>query len=161
MDEANKQYFIQILTKYRLGEATPEEIKFLESYYNLFDLNNDLITDENEADYLYLKDAIKANVDERIAQYQKKPVMMSSRSGWIRYAVAASILLFISVGAYFFIHNTHKADNFAANTYKAIMPGTNKATLTLGNGTTISLDDAANGQIAKQAGVKISKTADG
>ncbi|SEO95248.1 FecR protein [Mucilaginibacter gossypiicola] len=161
MDEANKQYFIQILTKYRLGEATPEEINFLESYYNLFDLNNDLITDENEADYLYLKDAIKANVDERIAQYQKKPVMMSSRSGWITYAVAASILLFISVGAYFFIHNTHKADNFAANTYKGIMPGTNKATLTLANGTTISLDDAANGQIAKQAGVKISKTADG
>lgn len=161
MDEANKQYFIQILTKCRLGEATQEEIKFLESYYNLFDLNDDLITDENETDYLYLKDAIKANVDERIAQYEKKPVMMPSRSGWIRYAVAASILLFILVGAYFFIRNGHKADNFAANTYKGIVPGTNKATLILANGTTISLDDAANGQIAKQAGVKISKTADG
>ena len=44
MDEPNKQYFIQILTKYRLGNATQEEIKFLESYYNLFDLNNDFIT---------------------------------------------------------------------------------------------------------------------
>ncbi|WP_431200590.1 hypothetical protein ACQ86K_14335 [Mucilaginibacter sp. P19] len=71
MDEANKQYFIQILAKYKRGEATQEEIKFLESYYNLFDLNDDLITDENEADYLYLKDAIKAKVDERIAQYEK------------------------------------------------------------------------------------------
>jgi transmembrane sensor len=161
MDEVNKQYFIQILTKYRLGEATQEEIKFLESYYNLFDLNDDLITDENEADYLYLKDAIKAAVDARISQYEKKPVTMHSRSGWIRYAVAASILLFISVGAYFFIRNTHKADNFAANTYKGIVPGTNKATLTLANGTTISLDDATKGQIAKQAGVKITKTADG
>ncbi|MDB5146119.1 MAG: hypothetical protein JWQ57_139 [Mucilaginibacter sp.] len=161
MDEANKQYFIQILTKYRLGEATPEEIKFLESYYNLFELNDGLITDENEADYLYLKDAIKATVDERIAQYEKKPVTMPSRSGWIRYAVAASILLFISVGAYFFIRSNHKADNFAANTYKGITPGGNKAILTLANGTTISLDDAGKGQIAKQAGVKISKTADG
>lgn len=161
MDEANKQYFIQILTKYRFGEATQEEIKFLESYYNLFDLNDDLITDENEADFLHLKNAIKANVDERIAQYEKKPATMPSRSGWIRYAVAASILLFISVGAYFFIRNAHKADNFAANTYKGIVPGTNKATLTLANGTTISLDDATKGQIAKQAGVKITKTADG
>lgn len=161
MDEANKQYFIQILTKYRRGTATQEEIKFLESYYNLFDLNDDLITDENEADFLHLKNAIKANVDERIAQYEKKPATMPSRSGWIRYAVAASILLFISVGAYFFIRNTHKADNFAANTYKGIVPGTNKATLTLANGTTISLDDATKGQIAKQVGVKITKTADG
>lgn len=161
MDEANKEYFIQILTKYRLGEATPEEIKFLEAYYNLFDLNDDLITDENEADYAYLKDAIKATVDQRIAQYEKKPVTLPSRSGWIRYAVAASILLFISVGAYFFIRNNHKADNFTANNYKGIVPGTNKATLTLANGTTISLDDANNGQIAKQAGVKITKTANG
>ncbi|HEX8024143.1 FecR family protein, partial [Mucilaginibacter sp.] len=161
MDEANKQYFIQILTKYRLGEATPEEIKFLEAYYNLFDLNDDLITEENEADYAHLKDAIKATVDQRIAQYEKKPVTLPSRYGWIRYAVAASILLFISVGAYFFIRNNHKADNFAVNTYKEIVPGTNKATLTLANGTTISLDDANNGQIAKQAGVKITKTANG
>lgn len=161
MDEANKQYFTQIQTKYRLGKATPEEIKFLESYYNLFDLNDDLITDENEADYLPLKNAIKANVDERIAQYEKKPVTIPSGSGWIRYAVAASILLFMSAGAYFFIRNHDKADNFAANTYKGIAPGTNKATLILANGTTISLDDATNGQIAKQAGVKITKTADG
>lgn len=161
MDEANKQYFVQILKRYRLGEATQEEIKFLESYYNLFDLNDALITDENEADYAHLKDAIKATVDQRIAQYEKKPVMLPSRSGWIRYAVAASILLFISVGAYFLIRSNHKADNLTANTYKGIVPGTNKATLTLANGATILLDDANNGQIAKQAGVKITKTADG
>lgn len=161
MDEASKQYFIQILTKYRLGEATQEEIKFLQAYYNLFDLNDDLITDENEADYAHLKDAIKATIDQRIAQYEKKPVTLPSRSGWIRYAMAASILLFISVGAYFFIRNSRKGDNFAVNTYKGIVPGTNKATLTLANGATISLDDANNGQIAKQAGVKITKTADG
>jgi transmembrane sensor len=161
MDEANKQYFLQILTKYRLGEATQEEIKFLEAYYNLFDLTDGLITDENEADYLHLKDAIKANVDRQISEYEKKPVSMPSRSGWVRYAVAASILLFISVGAYFFVQHNSKADNLAAGTYKGIVPGTNKATLTLANGTTILLDDAGKGQIAKQAGVKISKTADG
>ncbi len=161
MDEANKQYFIQILKKYRLGEATEEEIKFLDAYYNLFELNDGLITDENEADYLYLKDAIKATVDKRITQYEKKPVSMPSGPGWFRYAVAASILLFMSMGAYFFIRSNRKADNFAANTYKGIIPGTNKATLRLANGTTISLDDAGKGQIAEQAGVKISKAADG
>lgn len=161
MDEANKEYFVQILKKYRLGEATSEEIKFLESYYNLFDLNEDLITDQNEADYLPLKNAIKANIDQKIAQYEKKPLTMPSKYGWAKYAAAASILLFISAGTYFLMRNNRKANNLVANNYKNIKPGGNKATLTLAGGKTITLDDATNGQIAQQAGVSISKTANG
>ncbi|HEY1201554.1 MAG TPA: FecR domain-containing protein, partial [Niastella sp.] len=42
-----------------------------------------------------------------------------------------------------------------------IVPGSNKAILTLGNGQKISLTDAGNGQIAKQAGITITKQADG
>ncbi|AYL93875.1 FecR family protein [Mucilaginibacter celer] len=161
MDEANKAYFVQILKKYRLGEATNEEIKFLESYYNLFDLNDDLITDDNDADYLHLKNAIKANIDQKIAQYEKKPLTMPSKYGWAKYAVAASILLFAAVGTYFFTRNNHKADKLIANNYKSIKPGSNKATLTLAGGKTITLDDSVSGQIARQAGVIITKYANG
>ncbi|MEO3403945.1 FecR domain-containing protein [Mucilaginibacter sp. CAU 1740] len=161
MDEANKEYFKVLLTKYRLGEATNEEIKFLEAYYNLFELTDNLITDENEADYLPLKNTMKANIDQKIAQYEKKPLTMPSKHGWTKYAVAASILLFIWVGAYFFTRSGHKADHVAANNYSNIKPGGNKATLTLGNGKTITLDDTTNGQIAQQAGVLISKNANG
>lgn len=161
MDGANKEYFKVLLTKYRLGEATNEEIKFLEAYYNLFELTDDLITDENEADYLPLKDAMKANIDQKIAQYEKKPIPMPSKRGWTKYAVAASILLFISVGTYFFTRSSHKANHVVANNYSNIKPGGNKATLTLGNGKTITLDDTTNGQIAQEAGVVISKNAKG
>jgi transmembrane sensor len=161
MDEANKEYFKILLTKYRLGEATNQEIKFLEAYYNLFELTEDLITEENEADYLPLKNTMKANIDQKIAQYEKKPLTMPSKRGWTKYAVAASILLFIGFGTYFFTRSNHKADNVLANNYSNIKPGGNMATLTLGSGQTITLDDTTNGQIAQQAGVLISKTANG
>lgn len=161
MDEASKAYFKILLAKYRVGEASGEEIKFLEAYYNLFDLTEDLITEENEPGYLPLKEAMKASIDEQIARYGKKPVPISSKRGWAKYAVAASILLFISVGAIYFFRNGHKTSNIIANNYNGIKPGGNKATLTLGNGKTIVLDNTSKGQIAQQAGVLISKTANG
>ncbi|HMF72741.1 MAG TPA: FecR domain-containing protein, partial [Flavitalea sp.] len=43
----------------------------------------------------------------------------------------------------------------------SIATGSNKASLTLSDGTTIVLDDAANGLLTTQAGIKISKTTDG
>ncbi|HEX8020214.1 FecR family protein, partial [Mucilaginibacter sp.] len=42
-----------------------------------------------------------------------------------------------------------------------ILPGSNKAYLTLANGSKIVLDDAKNGQLAASAGVKVSKAANG
>jgi hypothetical protein len=162
MNDTGRQYLIQILKKYREGEATSEEKIFLEAYYNTFDLNEDVITEDNEAKYARLKAAIKNIVDQRIELYQKKQVSGKVRSLWIRYVAAASILIFISFGSYLFIRN-HSAKNtsIAHNAYKGIVPGGNKAILKLANGLMIALDDAMKGEIARQAGVTITKTADG
>jgi hypothetical protein len=160
MDELSKQYFIQILAKYRLGEATNEETKFLEAYYDVFDLNDDVITDENEQDYFYLKERIKNKIDERIDGLQKRPVVRTQYL-WIKYAAAALILLFISFGGYFIIRTGNSKNNAVVHSYKAIVPGGNKAILTLANGTKIALDDVIKGIVARQAGVSITKTANG
>ena len=162
MNDTGRQYLIQILKKYREGEATSEEKTFLEAYYNTFDLNEDVITEDNEAEYAGLKAAIKNAVDQRIELYQKKRVPGKVRSMWVRYVAAASILIFISFGSYMLIRN-HNAKNggLAHNSFKGIVPGGNKAILTLANGLMIALDDAMKGEIAKQAGVTITKTADG
>ena len=160
MDEANKQYFFEILTKYRLGNASKEEIKFLESYYDLFELNDDLITDENEFEYVFLKSVIKKTIDEKIAQHEKKTFSIGLKSIYIKYAIAASILFFLSITTYIFVSKNNKP-NIINNAYKGIVPGGNKAMLTLANGTKITLDDASKGEIAKQAGASITKTADG
>ena len=73
--------------------------------------------------------------------------------------VAALLVIAISVGLFFQKKNVEKPEN----TYVAysIKPGGNKATLTLANGKKLILTDSLEGQLANEAGVKISKTKKG
>jgi len=83
---------------------------------------------------------------------------MKSSKTWLKWAVAAAILIAGFAGFYHYrVTTTLQRNIFAAD----IAPGKNKAVLTLANGKTISLTDAANGDIAREAGISITKTADG
>ncbi len=91
-----------------------------------------------------------------------KPVNI--RSLYIkRWLVAASVLVFLGSGLMYFVieHQRRLQNNIALTNKKDISPGGNKAILTLADGSKISLTDARNGQIAKQSGIQITKTADG
>lgn len=78
--------------------------------------------------------------------------------------IAASILILCSVGLYLF-----RLERMPARTVdlaQATLPrptpeDSRKATLTLADGSTLVLDEAQNGKIARQQGVQISKNADG
>lgn len=80
-----------------------------------------------------------------------------------RVAAAAAVLLLLSAGAMFFLNNKKAAPVPAetASVQPQIVPGSNKAILTLGNGDQISLTDAADGELARQGDTRISKTKDG
>lgn len=84
---------------------------------------------------------------------------------WSRVAVAASLLLVVGSVVYF--TQKGKSEPVATHTPKPKVvardaePGTNKAVLTLGDGSTIVLNDAGNGTLAEQGGIEVSKTADG
>jgi len=83
---------------------------------------------------------------------------------WYQLGIAASILILITTGLYFYKNRTVD-DNIAAKvvepTEAIITPGDDKAILTLSDGTKIILEDAKNGILANQAGVNIQKTSDG
>ncbi|WP_316825869.1 FecR family protein [Pedobacter miscanthi] len=74
----------------------------------------------------------------------------------IKWAAAAVVFIVFSFTAYISL-NKKKEHVFATD----VAPGKNKAILTLANGKKISLSDATNGDIAKEAGFSITKTADG
>ena len=74
-------------------------------------------------------------------------------------AVAAAILIITTSILFYYNHETNKPVNYS-KVYD-VAPGKKTATLTLANGKRIVLSDVVNGQIAKQAGVSIFKTADG
>lgn len=74
----------------------------------------------------------------------------------LKWAAAAAVLVVFSFTAYLSL-NKKKEHVFASD----VAPGKNKAVLTLANGKKISLSDAITGDIAKEAGFSITKTANG
>jgi len=80
------------------------------------------------------------------------------------FRVAAVLFIVISAGMIWFNFRSGSA-RFSAKTdtskFQEVMPGGNKATLTLANGTKIVLDRLQNGQIAQQAGSIVQKINDG
>jgi len=80
---------------------------------------------------------------------------------WPRIAVAAAMAIVIFGGG-LFLYQQDKKSNPDALAYQGdVEPGKIGATLTLANGRKILLSDAKSGELAKEAGVMISKTADG
>lgn len=156
MDNEYKKYFLKILKKYNQGIATKEEVEFLESYYDTFESQDDLINSENEADFQDIKLSIKKAADERIDDRTKKN-NTTLRLRWIGYAAAAIVLLSFSVALYLTVGHGNKKNQ--PDQAALILPGGNKAVLTLSNGTKILLDDAHKGEIAKQSNMSITKTA--
>jgi transmembrane sensor len=85
------------------------------------------------------------------------------RTSWFRYAVA--IVLVAATGLSFLLLNNEKPETGVASVNKTfqteIGPGSDKAVLTLADGSTIVLDEAKNGALAQQGNAKIVKVDSG
>ena len=159
-----KEILLNLINKYLSNQATAEEEKLLLNYYSTLQKNElkwdeHLMGDENVAkDGLYSKILLEIKTRESAS---KRIIFLR------RWFVAASITLFLvaSSSVFFYLkHNNsylltkNKTESLIKNT---VAPGGNKALLTLANGSKITLDDAATGELAKQSGVKITKAANG
>jgi len=147
MDEKEIKSLIE---KYRNGTFSAEEKAILESWYNQHAANNTLnLTDE----------AIERNLEKVSSRLPLKYPVRNKRL-WPRIAATASIVVLMAAGLFYYQYRQSSQQvNLVAQ--QDIGPGSNKAYLTLADGTKISLTDANNGTIAKQAGINITKTADG
>jgi transmembrane sensor len=90
------------------------------------------------------------------------------RMKWLHVAAAALIVMMIGTGAYLFIQNTNTNANTEISKAvpvkeitKDVLPGGDKAILTLANGQQIVLDNAANGILAQQGNADVVKLANG
>ncbi|WP_316838787.1 FecR family protein [Pedobacter gandavensis] len=158
--------FKSLLTGYRLGTLSPTEQQQLrallhdpayrEQLENLF--TEDLSSEEFP---VTLGEEALAMVFEQVKLQTAEAKVVSFRP--IRWAAAAVAVLAIGIGSFYFSSRPPAlpANGIAAEKGEHILPGGNKAVLTLSDGSQITLDDMANGEIAKESGVKITKTADG
>lgn len=103
--------------------------------------------------------------EEKKSSYpEKKEERLTFRIGFMGWA---AVIIAILVSAIIFFQYKQHAFNsntkllMTSNKPKDILPGSNKAILTLSNGSTIILDSAFNGIISQQGGTVISKTGSG
>lgn len=104
-----------------------------------------------------LDDLEPVRSDEMLNNIVKVPQMRRmNRKLWVRISGAAAILL-LATAAVFWFMSANKLQPAVA--FKADVPaGKIGATLTLADGRQIKLDSAENGELAEDAGIKISKT---
>lgn len=144
----------QLLEKYRQGTCTPEEKILVEHWYNEVSKNAD--TGFQEPDYAHLREEIWAKLPPAVNTKR------TSYLNWNRLSVAAAILVTLSAGFFLMKNYTAKqealADQQIAND---VLPGSNKATLSLSDGSQIVLNDAKNGMLTRQGNASIVKLANG
>lgn len=144
----------EILNKFKAGTCTDEERLLVEKWM----LNHRA----GESSGLSDEDFEQSRKDIWHMVEQNREHEPSKTYLWPRMLAAAVILIIMSTGLWFFKGDRPvevKVQN--TNTHQDIKPGGDKAILTLSNGAKISLGDVANGEIAKQAGIQITKTKDG
>ncbi|MDB5089688.1 MAG: fec operon regulator FecR [Mucilaginibacter sp.] len=146
-----KEQFLEILKKYQDGNASAEEVEFLRTYYNLFELEPEILNSLKENEKAKIKYRMENRLMEQIAGLE--PVGKKKSYRWI--AVAASILLVLSFGGYFVLHKTAVNPQTAQNQPHDIAPGRNQATLTLANGQKIVLTKGLSGKLAQQGNTTI------
>lgn len=148
----------ELLEKYLQGTCNEEEQAIVESW-QLKELEGKTFN----AKVVQVESAYK-NIWKGIstkAVTGKNPELKNNRYRYL--AIAATILIALSAGL-FFIQGKLSDNSIATQLAKNgqdFVPGGNKATLTLADGSRISLTDAANGNLAKQAGITVTKTRDG
>jgi len=152
-----KELLNQIIIKYQQGKASPDEIKFIEAYYQALEHRADRDGVGNQLPSAQTWTEIHQHIDSSIQHHESAKTIRL----WKRISVVAAVLGLIAVGIYFYVKPGASDQDQIQHYATDIAPGQQGATLTLANGEKIRLSQASNGELAKQAGVTISKTASG
>ncbi|SMD12425.1 FecR family protein [Pedobacter nyackensis] len=144
----------ELLRKYNAGQCTEAESAAVEKW--LFELNNEPV-DLSAEKLAMIKAEIRNQLPEEIV------ITKTRLAYWPRIAAAVALIAF-GTGLFYLmaIRQAERSNDLAQSVYaNDVAPGRNSATLTLANGKKIVLSEAQNGELAKESGVVVSKTADG
>ncbi|KIO77416.1 hypothetical protein TH53_09020 [Pedobacter lusitanus] len=147
----DKQRAQLLLKAYLAGTCTPEEKALLESWYQKTEGKELPVITQQKWD----------NQLEEI--WAGLPVHQESRKFWQSsyFAAAAIILLCLITGLYFFSAKNTVPSKTNQLTVNDIPPGSNKAILTLADGSRITLSGTSQDKIVTENGIIISRTTDG
>jgi len=154
---------------------TPPDNQRLYDLYDRF-VNNSISPEETGEFFELLKDPANAELleprmDERWdrlfenseaagSQAKAQVVPLYKRPA---FRIAAAAIILLSAASLWLIEGTHKTPQtpVAIAPAQDLAPGTNKATLILGNGRQVILDSTGKGEISRQGGTAVTKTDEG
>ncbi len=154
-----------LIQKYLREEISSDESKELNYWVAQNNFNRqvfDELTKENSLtrELTPLSEADFDRIWNKIANETKIVTIQPKRKLQWKYLAAASVLICILIGGYFW-NNLEKKKDIAktttTNNKNDVQPGTEKAVLTLADGTKITLDNTANGAIAQQGNTVVMK----
>ncbi len=166
--EEKIQQIIDLIGKRLRGELTVDEEAFLVDWAAESDENRQLFDELNDAIY-------RSQELRRMAEYTDAETALTNflnnytpgltvhKNHFVkRFVVAAAAVAAIVFGVWFMTSESGSLKQVQGDVVvNDIAPGKNTATLTLANGKKIVLSDALKGELAEEAGVKITKTSEG
>lgn len=161
ISKRNDKHLEELARKWKDGSITAaERVEFNEWYDAFDDTELEAVSAESVGQ---LRSRLYANIrraenimSDSAAQVQP----LKTFKLWYRMAAAAVILVLLSAGLYFYT-STRPSETNQYAVQDDVKPGGAKAVLTLADGRSIILTDAADGKLAEQSGIGVTKTKDG
>lgn len=149
------QEFRNLAVKYQDGTASAEERQAFEKAYALLLKRHEVWDESLMGPEAEVKGRMRLVLEDELRKQNKQ----KRKFTLYKYLSAAMLLLSLATG--FYLYKSGNANELIKAKPYAILPGGNKAVLTLANGQKIVLTDAKNGELAQQSGIRISKLKDG
>ncbi|MBC9930175.1 FecR family protein [Chitinophaga qingshengii] len=143
----------RLIEKYLDGSITPSEEEALMAWYQDHPPSTvEWISDNtDEEEQVRLRMLTQLNRQINAPQPRKR--------AWYYIPAAAALLLMFCLAGYFYFSRMH--ENTPPVVAQQIVPGSNKAILTLANGDQVILEEAQNGIISQQGNTAVNKTDSG
>jgi len=155
----DNEKILYLLDQYTNGTASADDLKVLDRWYNNFEQDEKLIGSLSANEVKDIEKKMLLDIDQRIEAATGRSKAISRRLSiqqW--FTIAATLFLILSLAVFFTVKKLplfHTEDTVGID----VLPGGNKATLILGNGEKINLNERASGIISQESGTKISKSA--
>jgi transmembrane sensor len=151
-------YIDELAEKWIQGTITAQEKLTFDRWYNGFDFSILEVEPPEGFQETAFREKIRRRIKSQIPEFSnpEKP----SRRLWPRLVAAAAVAVAV-FGAGLFYFAPHTGSLQPAVVANDVAPGSSGATLTLANGQKILINEALSGNLASQAGVRISKSKNG
>jgi len=148
----NKKRIYALIEKYLNGTSNPDELEWIEKWLDLRSKQSEWSwRDKNHKEEV--KNEIFERINDKASPFQ--PIKFSKDTWRYWRAAAALLVLGLAFSGWFLIKDKENRQVHAFN--QSVTPGTKAATLQMGNGEIIYLDDKEEGVLSQTADIEISK----